>query len=414
MTMSRIAGVLLGVTTLCLPGAAWSQAQTYVDLQGGLGYSTNPLLVGGSNTGSAFARLSAYGFHGWTTERSQSSVSAYIENSTYFRRYSNTQIFSLNAQTSRSVSERVTVYGNLGFSGDFGGQLGSRFFSVPTAPVVANPAGPTAPAVPVPSAPGSFVPGDPDLFGLTSRQYRLSGQLGASVALSARDSMTVSAGAQHVFTGGDGRDLDYSQYDTSLGYERQINERLAWGGRLIAQYSDYTGGRSVTSIGPQATLRARLSEQWDVTAAAGFVHTREDRGPGEGNDSSIDLAVDGSVCRNLESERICGRVARRSQSTILGGSSTSTSAAFDYYRRLNARDTIQATASVSSANGLRTLDIDQRSTFYSLAGSYNRMLNDRLSAGANAAVRRLSRAGPDPRTDVGGSLYVRYRLGNVR
>ena len=226
----------------------------------------------------------------------------------------------------------------------------------------------------------------------------------------------MSTGAQRVFAGGDrdGQNLDYSQFDSSLSYERQISERLSLGGRIIAQYSDYSEGRSVTSIGPQATMRARLSEQWDLTAAAGFVRTKEDLGPGLGTDKSINLAFDGSLCRNLESERFCGRIAQLSQNSVIGGSSTSTSAAFDYYRRLSARDTIQATASVTRANGLRTLDNDQRSTFYSLAGSYNRMLNDRLSAGADLAVRRLSRVGPDPRNDVGGSFYVRYRLGRAR
>ena len=36
----------------------------------------------------------------------------------------------------QSVSPTVTVYGDLGFSGDFAGQLSNRLFSVPSGPVM--------------------------------------------------------------------------------------------------------------------------------------------------------------------------------------------------------------------------------------------------------------------------------------
>jgi hypothetical protein len=42
------------------------------------------------------------------------------------------------------------------------------------------------------------------------------------------------------------------------------------------------------------------------------------------------------------------------------------------------------------------------------------MINDRLSAGANVAARKLTLFGPDPKADVGGSIFVRYRVGDVR
>jgi hypothetical protein len=400
---ARVIGSLLCATAVGVPASAGAETQSYIDLQAGLGYATNPLLVSGDNTGSAFGRLSAYGFYGWNTERSSTSVSAFVENSTYFRRYSNKQIFNLAAHTDREWNERVRVFGDLSFSGDFGGQLSSRFNSVPSAPVIPDPA-----------VPDSFIVVDPELFGLSGRQYRLSGQVGASVVVSARDSMTVSAGAQRIFAANSPNSWDYMQYDGSVGYERQINERLTVGGRAIAQYSNYSNGRSVTSFGPQATIRARLSEQWDATAALGFVRTQINGGSIGDDESSIDLALDGSLCRNLEFERICARVARRSQSTVLGGAPTSTSADVDYYRRLSARDTVQGSVSIARSSGIRLLGVDQRSTFYSLAGSYDRKLNDRLSGGANLAARRLVRLGPDPKTDLSGSFYLRYRIGDVR
>ncbi len=395
----------MGVAIGCLPATALAQARTesYVDLQGGLGYSTNPLLVLGDNTGSAFARVSAFGFWGRTTQRSSTSLSAYVENSTYFQRYSNKQIFSLAARTERAVNERIRVFGDLGFSGDFGGMLSSRLYGVPSTPVI-----------PDPTIPASFVVADPDLYNLSSRQYRISGQVGASAALSARDSVTAAVGAQRVLTGGNGNSLDFNTFDGSVGYERILNERLTVGARVVAQYTDYSNGSSVTTIGPQATVRAQLSEQWEASVAAGFVRTKQHLADGFDDQSTIDLALDGSLCRNAEFERICARVARRSQASVVGGSSTDTSAGLDYYRRLSDRDTVQVTTSWVRASGLRTAFVDQSSQFLTASASYDRKLNDRLAAGANVAARRLTRIGPDPKSDIGGSVFVRYRLGKIR
>jgi hypothetical protein len=49
-----------------------------------------------------------------------------------------------------------------------------------------------------------------------------------------------------------------------------------------------------------------------------------------------------------------------------------------------------------------------------LSAAYDRLINDRISGGVQAAWRKLSNAGPDPRSDLGGSVYLRYRLGDIR
>jgi len=412
----KAAGGFLAATIALVPGTVLAQAQTqtYVDVQAGLGYSTNPLLVPGEDTGSGFARVSGSAFWGRTTERSATNVSAYVENSSYFNRYSNKQIFSLGAYTSRTLNERVRIYGDLGFSGDLGGMLSSRFYGPPLAPLAPNAANPASPVIVDPGVQPGFIDGDPDLYNLQGRQYQLSAQVGAAVSLSARDSMTVSVGGRRLLSKADGDSLNYNQFDGSIGYERLLNERLSLGGRMVVQYSDYPGGGSVSSIGPQATLRAKVSEQWDISTAIGFVRTRQDGGGSDEGDASFDLALNGSICRNLEYERFCGRISRRSQATYLGTSSTSTSASLDYSRRLSQRDSIQLTASVVRAAGIRSAIMDQSSIFYTLAGSYDRKISDRLSAGVNVAARRFGLSGPDPKSDLGGSIFLRYRLGEIR
>lgn len=402
MTRSLTLG-LLAASALAAPTALSAKSQTYVDVSAGLGYSTNPLLAVGSDTGSAFGRFSLYGYHGWTTERTSTSVSGFLENSAYFRRYGNKQVFNLSANTRYVANEKVTLFGNLGLTGDIGGQLGSRFYGVPAGSVTPDPA-----------IPSTVVIVDPNLFGLNQRQYTLSGGGGANIVLSPKDALNITAGAQHLFVAGSNV-LDYTSYITTVGYNRQLNERLAVGGRLLVQYADYKFGRSIFEIGPQATVTAQLSEHWDLSAAVGFVRTTQDFGvAGIDNSSSINLALDGSLCRQLEYERICARVARRTQSSVIGAAPVSTTASLEYYRKLGAKDSIQGSASVARTGGYRIANQTGSSTFYAASAAYDRLINDRISAGVQASWRKLSFAGPDPKTDVGGSVYLRYRLGDIR
>jgi hypothetical protein len=404
MNGKHILGALAGASLLPLVAAAPAQAQnqTYLDLQAGVGYSSNPeLRLDGA--GSAFGRISAFGYHGWGNERSNSNLSAYVENSTYFRRYGNRQLFTLNAANTTQATEKLRLFGNLGFAGDFGAQLSSRFFGVPTNGIPADSVVPESTVIIV----------NPDLAALNQRSYRVNGLVGASYVISPRDFIDATFGAQRVFYTGSTADLlDYTQLDTSVAWRRQVNERLSAGIRLIANRADYSLGRSVLSYGPQITADLRLDETLRLSGAVGFVKTERDFGP-LGNDNSTDLALDASICRELEFERLCGRIARRTQSAAIGTAPTSSSATAEYSRRLNARDYLQAAAALVRTDGVRDLAIGNQS-FYSLSASFDRKINPRLSAGVNVAARKYTISGPDPKADLGASLYIRNRFGSVR
>jgi hypothetical protein len=395
-------GALLGTSLLGLAGPAGAQSQTFLDLQAGLGYSTNPELRP-DGVGSGFGRVSAYGFHGWNTERSYTSLSAYVENTTYLRRYGNRQLFSLNAATSLKASETVNLSGGVGFSGDFGAQLGSRFYSVPQTLATEARIVVEQPLVLV----------TPDLAAINQRQYRLSGNLGASFVLSPRDSVTTSLGAQRVFAGGNANGLDYNQLDGSAGYSRQVNERWSFGAQAVASYADYSIGRSILLYGPQLTAAAQLNENVDFRGSIGFLRSEQDGGALGGKSSSTNLALSGALCRNLEFERMCVQAGRQAQSSVLGASPISTTLGASYYRKLNARDQIQASLGVTTTGRVPELGLGRQS-FYSAATSFDRKVSDRLSAGVTVAARRLNLAGPDPKTDVGGSIFIRNRFGSVR
>lgn len=397
--------LLMGAGLLTAPEVASAQSRTtFVDLQAGLGYATNPLMELGDSTSSGFGRLSAYGFHGWTTERSSTSLSAYVENNTYTRRYSNQQLFNLTGATSRKLNPSTTLFGNVGFSGDFGGQLSSRFFGIPAGAVPLEQA----------NADNLVVVVNPDLAALNQRQYRINGLVGGSFTLSPKDSVTASFGAQRVFFSGDADELNYVSYDTAAGYQRQLSERVSVGVRAIANHADYKMGSTITSFGPQATIDARLSPDWQLSAGLGFVRTTLDQvAVGGREDNSIDLAADASLCRNLEYERMCARLSRRTQSSVIGASPVASTLGADYYRKLSARDQVQATFAIIRTGSVEELRVGSQ-TFYTLAGSYDRQIRDRLSAGASLAVRKLQTSGPDPRTDVGATVFIRHRFGDLR
>ena len=105
--------------------------RTYLDLTASLGYSSNPFLQIGDSQSSAFGRASARGVHAWSGERSQSSVSAFVEGTSYLNDYGLESIFSLDGDTQQQVSEKVSLFGSAGVSGDLAGQLSNRFLYVP-------------------------------------------------------------------------------------------------------------------------------------------------------------------------------------------------------------------------------------------------------------------------------------------
>src|SRR5207248_7225185 len=72
------------------PGAAPARTagqSTYVDVEGGVGYSTNPQLSVSSDRGSADGRISLHGVHRRVSERSTTVLSAYAEEIGYTKHY---------------------------------------------------------------------------------------------------------------------------------------------------------------------------------------------------------------------------------------------------------------------------------------------------------------------------------------
>ena len=394
---------------LAITGSAHSATKSTLDLSAGVGISTNPQLqIGGRS--SAFGRISALGTHEWRSERTTMSISLFGENSTYLKGYGSQQIFDLNARWLHQVSPNVSIFGNVGFQGDAGGQLSNRFAS--TTPDL-TPVPDNQPLPPV-------VLDDPSLTGFGGRQYRLSGIAGVSIRASARSSVSVSAGAQRSFATGFLRIGNYNSYFGNASYDYQFSERMSAGLGVSVQYQDYDNGRSSSVINPVVTARHQFSDQVSGTGSVGVLLTRQSQ-LGGGSSNSVNPSFALGLCRATQRDRLCGRVSRDARTSFglgaLGGGgslATTTTAGVDYSRQLNANESIQMSFSASRYSTRISGINDLRTTYLTFLTGYDRKIGQRLAVGANVGARHAMFDGRDPKTDYSGSIYLRYRVGDLR
>lgn len=372
---------------------------TSLELGAGVGYTTNPFLRTVDDEGSAFARLSASGIQRWSGERGFTSLRAYLENSTYLSHYRSKRIFDLSARTEHQANERMRLFGSLEFSGDLAGQLSNRFIDVP-----ANP------EVPDPNEPPPVNPADPDIFSFTGRQYRLDGQAGASIKASEVSNITISGGAHRVTYSSDLLN-DYTTLIAYGAYDRTLSERTTAGLSVNLRRTNFDGSDDrTTTINPALTATTRFREDWDASAAVGLIFA-EQGSPGD-QQRSTNISLSGSVCHTDGSGRFCGRLARYAQSASRANLVVTTSAGIDWFKKLDATQTLQLSASAVRYVADNAITNNLKSTHFLFAANYSRKLRERLTVGANAAVRDLQQQGPDPKKDISGSVFLRYRIGD--
>lgn len=373
---------------------------TFLDLTGSLGYSTNPLIRTVDSQSSFLGRASARAVHAWQGERSSTSLSGFVEGTTYFNNYGLESIFSLNGSTSYQTSETVTVYGSAGISGDLSGQLSNRFLTVPPGSEIPDPT--------VPPPPPTVE--NPDVFDFVGRSYHLYGQAGASIRTSTRSQVGLHAGVTRAMYSSSLLD-EYTSIYGSGSYSLTLSERTTVGATLNVSRTEYDNSNDhSTTITPAATIHTQLSESWDLTGSAGVTFASVDRGLT--SDSSANLSLQGAVCHTTESDRLCARVDRYSAASANTSLITTTSAGIDWYKKLDAVQTIQLSASFAHYEE-EVLNLNRTTNHFRLAASYSRVINDRLSGGADLGVRSLHRTGIDPDTDITGTVFVRYRIGDL-
>jgi hypothetical protein len=377
---------------------------TYVDVEGGAGYSTNPRLTLNSHSGSGFGRIAVHAVHTRRSVRTTTLVSLYAENVTYTNDYGSNQSLSFYGRHDAAVTEHLSVFGDLSGSYQQGGQLDTRILVVPVVPPLNG----------VPGTPILLPPGT-DFLTVRGKVYNLAAHAGAQIALSPRDNLSVTSGLERtVFHSGFAR-TSYTSVPVSLAYDRRLSERSTVGARLSAVDTDYNGPANVRVITPQVTGRVALSPFISFSGALGVSFARVDDGIRIRH--STGLAANASLCSTTETGSLCGHVSIDQQTATAAGPSKSMSAGVEYSRRLDADSTLSFALGVDRFSTPISVVVGQpfsRSTYYRASAEYSRRIGRRLFGGADLSARKLTEAGPDPKTDLNGSLFIRYRFGDVQ
>ena len=380
-----------------------THVSNYVDLKGSLGIAFNPRLQSGQSSLSGVGRVSAYGVHSVVGTRNSFDATAFVENQTFTGGTGSTQSFALGLHGSHIASPTLSFYSGADFSGDVGGQLYNRFVSVPNGP-------PSIDVVnPLPNI--DFI--DPGVVALNRRSYHAAAQAGFSDRISLRNSIDGSVGYSRSFFTGGGPDLDYDTVNGSLGWRRILSERASAGLRLGVSHTNNGSRGSSTVYSPQLTGSLQLSEGWTANGAVGVdIDTQNYLGLHSRNTG---LSLSASVCKATPSQSVCASVSRGAQTTVGQGLTTSTSGSLSYFRRLDPKNTVQASVSVgrtSGSNGLAA--VFPTATFYAANVSYNRQISPRLSTGADLGLRKYSSSGSSVPVDANAAIYIRYRLGDLQ
>lgn len=382
---------------------------TYVDLEGGVGYSTNPILSQGSHNGSGFGRISAHAVHTRVTERTTTVLSGYAQSVFYTRHLGSQQSFDVNGRHDAAVSEKLHIFFDGDLAYDKGGQLDTRIIGVPNVPLL-----PGAVVPPV------LLPLGSDFLTVTGRTHRADAHVGAQWALSAREFLDLSTGIDHTVLKSGGFETRYTTIPASIGYDRQINERTTLGARVVGQFTHYsTSGfstlRNVQVITPELTAQLKLSPTLSLSGDAGVSFSAVNDGVRTRH--STGLAGDVNLCSSGERSQFCARASVQQQAATSAGPAKVVSLGVDYSRQLSADDTIQFSLAANRYSNPIILISGQsftHATYVRAAADYSRHIGHRLYGGAELAVRKLTETGPDPDADISGSLFIRYRFGDVQ
>jgi hypothetical protein len=389
--------------------AAQLGKSTYVDLEGGAGYSSNPLMRLGSGNGAAYGRISAHVAHTRISERTTTVLSGFAQGLFYTRHFGADESFDISARHDAAVNEALRVFIDGDASYDRGGQLDTQILTIPNVPLLP---GNTVP-------PPLLTPGS-DFLTVTGRSYRLRADTGGSVALSLRDSLTFTSGVEHDVLKSGVLDTRYTSVPLSLGYNRELSPRTTVGARVVAQFTHYSGDLTARSadvrvITPEVTGQMRLSERLTFSGDVGVSFASVDDGVTTRH--STGLAGDANLCSSSERSSLCARASIQQQAATSAGPARSLGVGIDYSRRLTEFDTLQLSVGADRYSNpviLVSGEAFNRAIYMRGVVNYSHRISDRWFGGVNLSARKVTQTGPDPNADLAASIFVRYRFGDLR
>jgi hypothetical protein len=232
--------------------------------------------------------------------------------------------------------------------------------------------------------------------------------------MSSVDSLDLSSGVEHTVFNGFSNDLRYTTVPVTVGYERRISTRTSVGARVTGQFTDYNGPANSRVITPQVTIQTLLSPRLSFQGAVGASFVSSD--DGVRTIHSTGISANASLCSSGEHSHLCARAAIDQGSATVAGPTRNISFDIDYSRQLDANQTIRFSIGANRYTPVSSVvgPTFRRATYFRAAADYSRNLGRRLFSGISLSGRKVAENGPDPRTDLSASLFLRYRLGDLR
>jgi hypothetical protein len=260
-----------------------------------------------------------------------------------------------------------------------------------------------------------FLPGGADFLSVTGKEYHLAGHVGAEASLSQHDSLTISSGVERTIFHSQLTRTSYTNVPVSVAYDRQLSSRTTVGAQVGVMDTEYNGPGHFRTITPQVTARVKLSPTLDLSGALGATFARVDNGVTTSHSTGISGNV--SLCSMTKSGSVCGLVAIDQETATTAGPSKVISAGVTYSRRLDANSSLSFNVGVDHYSSPVSFVVGRSfssTTYYHAAAEYSRRIGNRLFGGLDLSARKYAVNGPDPKTDLNASLFIRYRFGDVQ
>jgi hypothetical protein len=379
----RAAGITGAALLLAAAPAAAQSLDLNTVVEGHLGYTVNPKLVPGADSGSPYAGIRISPVLTQSTGTTQTTIGANYRREQYFSTYGHTESISGSFDHSRSLSEhlKATVSAHYVRSNN----------------VLLN---------------GDDDPIQIEDFSVGRTSSSISG--GASLAwqATARDSFTVDGMYIHQNSRSAGVSRDFDEYLANVGYLHALNSRTSIGVRNNVTFFQAPGQPASRSIGPALAITQAFSSIWKLDADVGIIFQHIDAPI---NSDTKGLGFHASLCGTYPRSTFCLGAARRTSGSAFGGLRRQTSVTINYSYKMSERSTVSLDASYANNKSTRAsaTPIDVFSDTDILRGhvDYNRRLSERWSVGVEGRGGYRKGALVGKAHSVAGSAYLRVKIG---
>lgn len=374
---------LLAVAALTAAASpAFAQSGFSVAADAGVGYSSNPFLTSGSETGSGYANFALRPRYDHETARGVTSLFGTYSRSEYFRRYSHADGYSIDLTHNQQLTEKLSVNAGVGYNSSL-----------------------TSLTDPIDITTGAF------------RQRRKTFHANGGFAYRPDSRSTWSAGAgyqqaRYPRNATPPFSFSYDQYDGNIGYRRAVSETLEVGVRLSALRYESDVGIDSDMFTPALTFTKRFSDRLTLDGSAGVMF-RKSRGGNLADDKSTGLAASLSLCDTTSRGNLCLHGRRDSSATGLGELRTINDVGVDYSYRVTERGTVTLNGLYSRSTGRGVL-VSDRIEYATVGGRYAYELNERMTVSAGAGYRWRDLRNVVSADDISGDVALTIRLGGRR